>query len=216
LRRDAVIIEVGLNEASPRTLNPFVTPFFNPGPIDHPRIPVHVAAVTPAMCRLAGELCDGVRLHGFCTRRYLDEVVMPAIAEGAARAGRSPADLELSGGGFIAAGPADADVARQIETVRTQISFYGSTPTYQGVLRLHGWDELGERLNRLSREGKWAEMVRIVPDDVVYAFAAVGRYDEIVPRLRERFRGIKRLAFPTPAPADEERVQEIVTALRRA
>lgn len=194
----------------------YTTPFFNPGPNEHPHIPVHVAAVNPAMCRLAGEMCEGVRLHAFCTRRYLDEVIVPAVAEGAARAGRPVEAVQLSGGGFVVTGPDDASVARQLDAVRAQIAFYASTPAYRSVLAVHGWDDLGVELNRLSRERKWDEMTGAVPDDVVYAFAAVGRYDEIVPRLQERFRGVTRLAFPLP-PRDaalEERVREILHRLR--
>jgi probable F420-dependent oxidoreductase len=195
----------------------YLTPFFDPGPLDHPHIPVHIAAVNPAMCRLAGELCDGARLHGFCTRRYLDDVVLPAIAQGAARAGRALADVELSGGGFYATGPDDAAVARGLETIRRQISFYGSTPSYHGVLAVHGWQDLGLELNRLSRAGKWEEMVRAVPDEVVHAVAVAGRYDEIAPKLKERFRGIARLglAVPPPGSADEGAVRELMEELRR-
>jgi probable F420-dependent oxidoreductase len=194
----------------------YVTPFFDPGPIEHPRIPVHLSAVNPRMCRLAGEVAAGVRLHGFSTRRYLDEVILPNVTRGAAAAGRSLADLELSGGGFLATGPDDATVAAQLEVIRRQVAFYGSTPTYRGVLELHGWADLGERLSRLARSRRWEEMPRAVPDEVVQAFAAVGRYDAIVPRIRERFRGIRRLAFPVPrgAPADEEQVREVLAALR--
>jgi len=195
----------------------YMTPFFDPGPLDQPHIPVHIAAVNPAMCRLAGELCDGARLHGFCTRKYLDEVVLPAIAQGAAKAGRALADVELSGGGFYATGRDDAAVARGLETIRRQISFYGSTPSYHGVLAVHGWQDLGLELNRLSREGKWDAMVRAVPDDVVHAFAVAGRHDEIAPKLRERFRGIGRLAMPVPAEGspDEGPLRELMTELRR-
>jgi len=173
----------------------YTTPFFNPGPITHPKIPVHVSAVNPAMCRLVGELCDGARLHGFCTRKYLDEVILPNIAAGATKAGRSLDDIELSGGGFLATGPDDEAVAAQVQMVRTQISFYGSTPAYHGVFAQHGLDDLGLKLNRLSREGQWGEMIAAIPDDVVHLFAAVGRWDEIVPTIRTRFRGISRLAF---------------------
>lgn len=194
----------------------YTTPFFSPGPIDHPRIPVLLSAVNPGMCRLAGKVAAGVRLHGFCTRRYLDEVILPNVARGAAEAGRSLADLELSGGGFVATGPDDATVTAQLEVVRQQIAFYGSTPTYRGVLDLHGWGDVGERLSRLVRNGQWEEMPRAISDEVVHAFAAVGRYDEIVPRVRERFRGIGRLALPLPprAPRDEDRVRGLLAALR--
>ena len=196
----------------------YMTPFFNPGPLDHPHIPVHIAAVNPAMCRLAGELCDGVRLHGFCTRKYLDEVILPAIAEGAAKSGRSMDDIELSGGGFLCTGADDAQVAQQIEQVRGQVAFYGSTPSYQGVFERHGWQELGATLNRLSRDGKWTEMARAVPDEVVHTVAAIGRWDEIAMRMRERFHGIRRLMFPLPPedPRAEGAVREILQALRQA
>lgn len=194
----------------------FMTPFFNPGPIEHPRIPVAISAVNPVMCRLAGELCDGVRLHNFCTRRYLDEVILPSIARGAAKAGRAAQDVELCGSGFIATGPDDQTVRKQFESIRRQVSFYGSTPSYFGVLELHGWGALGEQLNKQSREGKWQEMAAAVPDEVVHAFAAVGRYDEIVPRVRERFRGVRRISFPPPAeePRDEGLVRELLQELR--
>ncbi|MGH7787615.1 MAG: TIGR03617 family F420-dependent LLM class oxidoreductase [Candidatus Binatia bacterium] len=194
----------------------FTTPFFNPGPIEHPRIPVAVSAVNPAMCRLAGEVCDGVRLHNFCTRRYLDEVILPNIEQGATKAGRRLAEIELAGGGFIATGLTDAVVQKQFENVRRQLSFYGSTPSYHGVLERHGWGELGERLNKMSRAGQWQEMVPAVPDELVHAFAVVGRYDEIVPRIRERFRGVSRIAFPPPAEdaREEGLVRELLHELR--
>jgi probable F420-dependent oxidoreductase len=194
----------------------YMTPFFNPGRIEHSRVPIAISAVNPAMCRLAGEVCDGVRLHNFCTRKYLDEVIRPNLARGAEKAGRPEAAVELSGGGFIATGADDAAVRKQVENVRRQIAFYGSTPSYFGVLELHGWGALGEQLNRLSRDGKWQQMTAAVPDEVVHACAAVGRYDEIVPRIRERFRGIRRLAFPAPAedPRDEAAVREVLDALR--
>ena len=193
----------------------YMTPFFSAGPIEHPRVPVAISAVNPAMCRLAGEVCDGVRLHNFCTRKYLDEVILPNIKRGAAKAGRSLDQVELSGSGFIATGPDDRAVRKQFDGIRRQISFYGSTPSYFGVLEAHGWGDLGAQLNKLSRDGKWQGMAAAVPDDVVHAFAAVGRYDEIVPRIRERFRGIRRIAFPQPAeePREEGQVRELLEEL---
>jgi probable F420-dependent oxidoreductase len=193
----------------------YMPPFFNAGPLEHPAIPVVVSAVNPVMCRLAGELCDGVRLHSFCTRAYLRDTILPNIAAGAAKAGRSAEAVELSGGGFIATGADDQAVAKMVEWVRRQISFYGSTPSYFGVLEAHGWGELGERLNTMSREGKWDEMARAVGDDVVAEFAAVGRYDEIVPTIRERFADVTRIPFPAPREdaRDEGLVRELLQEL---
>jgi probable F420-dependent oxidoreductase len=195
----------------------YMTPMFNPGSIEHPRIPVQVSAVNPAMLRLAGEVCDGVRLHGFCTRKYLDQFIFPNLEKGARKAGRSVSDLDLSGGGFLATGPDDEAVAMQFEMVRRQISFYGSTPQYFGVFEVEGWGDLGQKLNKLSREGQWDEMARGVSDEVVHRFAAVGRYDEIAPRIRERFKGITRIGFPTPRhdPREEGQVREVLNELRK-
>jgi len=172
--------------------------------------------VNPAMCRLVGELCDGARLHGFCTRKYLDEVILPNIAAGAVKTGRSLDDIELSGGGFLATGVDDEAVAAQVQMIRTQISFYGSTPAYHGVFAVHGLEDLGLKLNRLSREGRWGDMIPAIPDDVVHLFAAVGRWDEIVPTIRTRFRGISRLAFYVMGSGgkQDEQLRELMAALR--
>jgi probable F420-dependent oxidoreductase len=193
----------------------YTAPFFHAGAIEHPDIPIAISAVNPAMCRLAGEVCEGVRLHNFCTRRYLEQTILPNIAAGAAKSGRDASRVELSGGGFIATGPDDASVAKAVDGIRRQVSFYGSTPSYFGVLEAHGWGELGDKLNKLTRAGKWQEMAAAVSDEVVHAFAAVGRYDQIVPVIRERFQGIARIAFPPPPEdgKDEGLVREILQEL---
>ena len=97
-----------------------MTPNFTPRVDRRSRmVPVTIAAVGPAMLRLAGEVCDGVRLHGFCTRRYLDEVVLRS-SRPAWRGAAAPREhFEISGGGFIATGPDEAAVAkRMVEWVR--------------------------------------------------------------------------------------------------
>ncbi len=81
-----------------------MTPDFSPEPTGLPPIPVAIAAVGEAMLRVAGEVCDGVRLHPLCSRRYLDEVCLPQIREGMRRGGRSRAHFDLHGGGFVATG----------------------------------------------------------------------------------------------------------------
>jgi hypothetical protein len=129
-------------------------------------------------------------LHGFCTRKYIEEAVMPRLAEGFGKAGRRRENYEISGGGFLATGPDDATVARMFEWVRERVAFYGSTQAYWPVLALHGLEELGHKLNAMTRQGKWTEMAREVPDDVAHLFAAVGRYDQIVKAIAERFGGL--------------------------
>ena len=167
-----------------------MTPNFTPEPIDTSPPAVMIAAVGPAMLKTAAEECDGVKLHGFCTRKYLTEAVNPRLAAGLAKTGRARAQFEISGGGFLATGPDDATVARRFEWVRQRVAFYGSTPAYYPVLAAHRLEDLGFKLNALVRQGKWGELAIEVPDDVARLFAAVGRHDQIVAVIAARFGGL--------------------------
>jgi probable F420-dependent oxidoreductase len=167
-----------------------MTPNFTPEPIDAPPPAVMIAAVGPAMLRVAAEECDGVKLHGFCTRKYLTDEIMPRIEGGLKKAGRERAQYEISGGGFLATGPDDETVARCFEWVRQRVAFYASTPAYYPVLAVHGLEDLGHKLNALTRQARWSDMAREVPDDVAHLFAAVGRHDQIVDAIDHRFGGL--------------------------
>ena len=167
-----------------------MTPNFAPEPISAPPPAVTIAAVGPAMLKVAAEECEGVKLHGFCTRKYLTDEIMPRIEAGLAKAGRTREQYEISGGGFLATGPDDASVAKRFEWVRQRVAFYGSTPAYFPVLAAHGLEDLGHKLHAMSREGKWGEMTKQVPDDVAHLFAAVGRHDQIVSAIEQRFGGM--------------------------
>jgi probable F420-dependent oxidoreductase len=167
-----------------------MTPNFTPPPIAAPPPAVTIAAVGPAMLRVAAEECDGVKLHGFCTKKYLVDAVMPRIAAGLAKAGRARENYEISGGGFLATGPDDETVAKRFEWVRQRVAFYGSTPAYYPVLAAHGLEDLGLKLNALVRQGKWQELASEVPDEAAILFAAVGRWDEIAGAIERRFGGL--------------------------
>ncbi len=193
-----------------------MTPNFAPEPIAAPPPAVMIAAVGPAMLKVAAEECDGVKLHGFCTRKYIEEAVMPRLAEGLAKAGRQRENYEISGGGFLATGPDDAAVARMFEWVRERVAFYGSTQAYWPVLAPHGLEELGHKLNAMTRQGKWTEMAKEVPDDVVHLFAAVGRYDQIVKAIAERFGGLTDALNARANPAQPGNLpRELIQDIRR-
>jgi probable F420-dependent oxidoreductase len=167
-----------------------MTPNFAPEPIDAPPPAVMIAAVGPAMLKVAAEECDGVKLHGFCTRKYMTDEIVPRIETGLAKAGRTRSQYEISGGGFLATGPDDETVARRFEWVRQRVAFYGSTQAYYPVFAAHRLEDLGHKLNALTRQGKWNEMAKEVPDDVAHLFAAVGRHDRIVKAIDDRFGGL--------------------------
>src|ERR1700693_152834 len=167
-----------------------MTPNFTPPPIKAPPPAVMIAAVGPAMLKVAAEECDGVKLHGFCTRKYLTDEIMPRIEAGLAKAGRKRENFEISGGGFLATGPDDATVAKRFGWVCQRVALYGSTPAHSPVLAAYGLEDLGLKLNALVREGKWGEMAKEVPDDVAHLFAAVGRHDQIVGAIERRLGGL--------------------------
>jgi probable F420-dependent oxidoreductase len=185
-----------------------MTPDFSPEPTGLPMVPVTIAAVGEAMLRVAGEVCDGVRLHPLCSRRYLEEVALPRIAEGTRRSGRDRAHFDVFGGGFVVSGPDEATVAQGWEQVRKRVAFYGSTRSYLPILSLHGLDELGLKLRAMSLDGRWNEMAAEVSDEVVHIFAACGTYREIARAIEMRFGGLAdsiEMSFPAGTPAGPQR-----------
>lgn len=176
-----------------------MTPFFNPGPIEHPEIPVYIAGVNTRLAELAGEVCDGFHVHPFHSPEYVRRVVKPAIATGADREGRDPATVELATSAFVVTGESVEEADRQRESVRQQLSFYASTPTYRTVLEAHGWEAVADRLSRLAREKQWREMPRLVTEEMVGTFAVEAAPDEVGPALKERYEGlIDRVALYLP------------------
>ncbi|MBI3760714.1 MAG: TIGR03617 family F420-dependent LLM class oxidoreductase [Chloroflexi bacterium] len=167
-----------------------MTPFFSPNPIDHPRIPIFIAGVNPPLCRLAGELADGFHVHPYHTVKYLAEVVRPAMAEGAARAGREMSAIEIATSTFVILGETEAERAADREAMRAQISFYASTPSYRGVMETHGWGETGAALSALASRGQWGEMPRLIADEMLATFAVEGTWADIGLELRERYSGL--------------------------
>jgi probable F420-dependent oxidoreductase len=176
-----------------------MSPFFNPGPIEQPEIPVFIAGVNTRLARLAGELCDGFHGHPFHSPEYVRQTVKPAISEGASQAGRAPDRVELATSVFVVAAEKEQEASKQRESVRSQLSFYASTPTYSTVLETHGWQEVGERLGVLAREKRWPEMPELINDEMLHAFAVEAAPDEVGSALEERYEGlIDRVALYLP------------------
>ncbi|HLT97461.1 MAG TPA: TIGR03617 family F420-dependent LLM class oxidoreductase [Acidimicrobiia bacterium] len=163
-----------------------MTPFFDPGPIEHPEIPVAIAGVGPHLSRLAGAVCDGFHVHPFHTVRYLDEVVLPNIAAGAKAEGRSLDDCERYSTVFVATGSNDSEIEQSLQAVKSEISFYASTPSYAPVLEASGWD-FGPELTAMSKRGRWEEMASVIPDDVVHEIGVVAPIDRLGEAIRRRY-----------------------------
>jgi probable F420-dependent oxidoreductase len=167
-----------------------ITPFFNPGPIEQPGIPIYIAGVNTGLATLAGEFCDGFHVHPFHSPEYVRRTVKPAIAEGAHKAGREPEEVELATSVFVVTGESDEEIGEQREKVRAQLAFYASTPTYRAVLEVHSWEEVGEKLGKLARDKKWDEMPDLITDEMLGAFAVEAALDDVGGVLKERYEGL--------------------------
>ena len=167
-----------------------MTPFFNPGPIAHPKIPVFVAGVNRYMCRMAGEVCDGLHVHPFHTAKYLREYVHPAVNEGLQASGRSRADFQYATSVFVIVGDTERERSENAEAVRQQIAFYASTRTYAPVLEAHRWEAISPELHAKSLEGDWKGMSRLITDEMIDEVAINGTYETIGKKLRERYVGL--------------------------
>ncbi len=173
-----------------------MTPFFSPGPIQWPKIPIYIAAVNPYMCRLAGELCDGIHVHPFHSLRYLRDTLMPNLEQGLARSGRKRTDVHLATTAFVITGRTPADVERAKAPVRQQIAFYASTKAYQGVLDAHGWGDASRQLGERAARGDWTGMADLITDEMLAEYAVTGTHDELPGLLHAKYDGvIDRLAF---------------------
>ncbi|MGH9007622.1 MAG: LLM class F420-dependent oxidoreductase [Acidimicrobiales bacterium] len=175
-----------------------MTPFFNPGPNRYGSPKIILAAVGERMTEVAGEAGDGMIVHGFTTQRYLREVTLPALERGAAKAGKARQDLTVAYPGFVVTGEGEQLEQAKVATKR-QIAFYGSTPAYRPVLELHGWGEIGDELNTMSKRGEWEAMGEKITDEMLDSFAVVGPLDDIPRLVAERYGDlVDRFSFYAP------------------
>jgi len=194
-----------------------MTPFFNPGPSAYGAPRVFLAAVGERMTEVAGEVADGILLHGFTTERYVREVTVPALERGWARAGRQRADFEVSGPMFVVTGTNEEELERARQGTKQQIAFYGSTPAYRGVLELHGWGDMQGELNRLSKQGEWAAMGDLVTDEILKTFAIVAEPEDVPRQMLARYGDVlDRISFYAPYKSDPDRWSKVLDGFRAA
>jgi probable F420-dependent oxidoreductase len=190
-----------------------MTPFFNPGPIEHPRIPIYIAAVNPYMAQMAGEICDGLHVHSFHSPKYLRDVLHPAVEVGLARSGRSRKDFTFRASTMVVVGDDAGELELSRQAVKQQIAFYASTRTYQAVLAVHGLDHLVPTLHAKSLEGDWRGMADLISDETLDHFAVTAGWDTLAGKLRERYDGIcdRTQLYPAFQPSLEDpRLQSLI------
>jgi len=192
-----------------------MTPFFNPGPNPNGNPKIFLAGVGELMTEVAGEVADGFICHGFTTERYLREVTIPALERGRAKANKSMDDFEIVGPSFVVTGNDETELESAGQATRQQISFYGSTPSYRPVLDIHGWGDLQDELNLMSKQGQWREMAGLIDDEVLNTFAVVGEPESIAPELKQRYGDVvQRISFYAPYHSNPERWLTVMDAIK--
>ncbi len=189
-----------------------MTPFFSPGPIATPNIPIFIAGVGAPLCKLAGEVADGFHVHSYHTRRYLSEVVLPAIEAGARKADRNRQAIEVTTAAFVALNEDEIAVQRQ------QVAFYASTPSYRPVLDFHGWGKVGEELSALAARGRWNEMPGLITDEMLETFVIVGDWNDVAEKLRAKYDGLLDrvgLYRPFVPGTEDERWKQLVENMKK-
>ena len=194
-------------------------PEFNPGPLPDGPLPIWLGGVNKRACRLAGAVGDGYVTHPTNSdRRYLAELCLPALEQGLADTGRDRAAVQVVVGGMVATGRDDAAVEEARTRSRAMLGFLFSTPAYRRTLELHGWEDLGDRLRSMTKQGRWDELEDHVTDEVLDAVVVAGRYDQLARVLGDRYSDLADgvLLHPPTDPADDEPFAQAVADLRAA
>ena len=193
-----------------------INDFFNPGPIEHPDIQVYLAGVNPRMARAAGDAADGFNVHPMHSPAYLRDVVRPAIDEGARSRGKTVDDLELVADCFVIRGATEAERSKSEQSVRQQVAFYASTPSYRTFLEYHDLGDIGKPLSAAMRERDFATMSNLIPDSLLDAVAVSEADGEVARLLRQRYAGdlVQRLTLYEPPGDNDASVRELLGRLR--
>jgi alkanesulfonate monooxygenase SsuD/methylene tetrahydromethanopterin reductase-like flavin-dependent oxidoreductase (luciferase family) len=161
-------------------------PLFNPGPIEHPDIPIHIAAVNLVMCQVAGEVAEGIRSarHPISRRSCY-------LPYGRVRLrGRSLDRFQVCMKPLVATAANDAELVPKVRDARARIAFYASTPQYRAAFDHLGLGDLANRVKLTSRPQRWEEMPQYISDDIRHTFVAIATYDTIGRKLCDRYGGV--------------------------
>ncbi|GAA0542650.1 LLM class flavin-dependent oxidoreductase [Actinomadura livida] len=145
-------------------------------------IPVHIAAMGPAMTRLAGEIGDGWISHELCSPRYLAERVLPELEAGIARTeGKRRADVEVV---VSACCSVSNDRATALRRVSGLVGFYASVRTYADFFDFHGLAGQQQAVIDAFRNGTGAEhLAETVSADMIDALTMAGGRAEVAERI---------------------------------
>ncbi len=191
-------------------------PYFNPGPQEHPHVPVLLGGVNPGMCALAGSVADGLITHPTSALPPVLERIGRDVRQGAVAAGRLPGAVPVLASAQFVTGPDAAGLARQREAKRQSLAFLYATPAYRPALAAVGMADRADRLHALRRSQSWDAMAAVVDDEMLAAVAPSALYDDLAALLITRYAGqADGLVIAPPAdPAEDGAMARVIAALQ--
>lgn len=188
-----------------------ITPTAETGPPLRADIPVFTAGVNRRMIEVAGRVADGFLGHPLFGAAYYDEIVRPAIAAGAARAGRSAAGIEVAAVVICAVAEEEEQARRE---AASQIAFYAAPRTYAPVLDVGGFAAAGQVIREAFGARDFEAMRAAVPDAMVDAMAVAGTPAQVASRLAALERTLDHvIVYPASFGLSDDRYQQLVAGL---
>lgn len=186
----------------------FLTRQWSPGPIDVADPAVDIAAVNPWMLRMAGEVADGVHIHPIGNPGYLRTTALPALAAGAATAGRSIDELTVIVPVTTIVGDTDAEIAAARDRARASLSFYASTPNYAFIWDDAGFEGTTSRVRAHQKAGDLGAMANEITDEHLEVFCTESTWDGLADALIETYAELaNRLVMYTPQFESPDRLE---------
>lgn len=181
----------------------------------NPEIPIYLATLAPRALEVTGELADG--WLGTCFIPEHADKFTSYMATGAARAGRSVDDIDLSATASLVFGDDVEKIVNQIRpTVAFQLGAMGSAKTnfYNDAFKRSGFMEEGTRVQSLWSEGKREEATAAVPDELILKSNLIGTDDMIRERLRVyRAAGVNTISANPPGRTVSEKLDALARLL---
>lgn len=167
-----------------------MAPFFNPGPIGHPEIPIYLASMDPRIAELAGRLCQGMHIGAIHTAGYIRSVVKPAVMASLQAAGRADDDFWLAVTVLIASGDDDAGIRQARKRLKLLIASAASRAAFRRVMEHHHWDIYAGDLDTPTRACQEDALIQLIPDEIVDEIAIVAPPHAVLQRIEARYAGL--------------------------
>ncbi len=162
---------------------------WTPARHDYEDVKLDISAVGPYMTKVAGELADGVHVHPMHSMPYIQNRLLPNLAEGAARVGRELSGIDLIIPVFAIAGDSPEERNWGVQRAKTQIGFYGATPNYSFQFDDLGYEGMRDKLRVHLKSGDNDALVGLVSDEILDHFGLVTRWDDMADKLIARYQG---------------------------